>query len=109
MPGSKDTQVRKRRLLLRSSNLCLLSLQVVLEVSSNCRRLCDVVGNPIKELANFGMLTSSDFFFGSDRAEAALIKHRDSIGNAKGARQFMGNDDDRHPEDLFTQHDKLLG
>src|ERR1700745_274268 len=88
--------------------LRLLGLQVFLEVSSYCRHFRHLIRNAIEELPDARILAAPNLIFRSHRAESALVEHRKSVSDAEGTRQFVGDDDHRHFEDLFKEQNEFI-
>src|SRR6516165_3820384 len=96
------------RLLLRLSLMCLLSVQVLFEVSGDGGRIHQVLGNTIEEVPDPRIPTRPDLVLSSNRAEDSLVQHRNTVCDPEGARHFMGHDDYCHMEGLLQEQNEFI-
>src|SRR5262249_30120730 len=88
--------------------MCLLSMQVLFEVSGYCGCIRKVLGNAIEEVADPGILTRPNLVLSSNRAEDSLVQHRNTVCDPKGTRHFMGDDDYCHMKGLLQEKNEFI-
>src|SRR6516225_9444755 len=96
------------RLLLPLSLMCLLSVQVLLEVSGDGGRIPQFLGNAIEEVPDTWILTLLDFVLGTNRDELPPVQHRNTVCDPERARHFMGHNDNCHVKGLLQEENEFI-
>src|ERR1700730_1295258 len=108
MPGPRSIPGRTLLLSLPWSLVDLLGLHVFFEIGCYAGHLRYVFGYASEKLPHPRMLARLDLVLRADRTEGTLIEHGDTVCDAERARQFVGNDDDRHLQCFLDEQNQFI-